>query len=310
VCIEPHTTVEGIDTLERMRAVIDIGTNSVLMLLASRGADGQVEVQDDLARVTRLGQGVAQSGRLQPEAIERTLAVLREYRALAEQHGAELEAVATEGLRMAADADAFLEPAARVLGQPVRLISGDEEAELSYRSVAQELGGDTPLHVLDIGGGSTELVAGRGLQVLDRRSHPVGSVRLTEQHIRSDPPTAAEVEAVAQAARRAFTRQLVAPLPELHGLAGTVTTLGAVLLLLPAYDRTRVDGSRWPVWQIEGLRDRLASQTLEERCRSPVLPPGRADVIVAGATILVEALRHCGAQTLVIRDRGLRYALV
>lgn len=293
-----------------MRAVIDIGTNSVLLLLASREADGHVVVHDDLSRVTRLGQGVAQTRTLKPEAIERTLAVLREYRGLAEQHGAQLEAVATEGLRMADDAQAFLEPAAKVLGQPVRLISGDEEAELSYRSVAQEHGDDELMHVLDIGGGSTELVVGRGLEVLDRRSHPVGSVRLTEQYLHSDPPTADELEAVAQATRSTLAHQVVSPLPELHGLAGTVTTVGALLLLLPAYDRTRVDGSRWPVWQIEGLRDRLASQTLAERGRFEVLPPGRADVIVAGVTILVEVLRHCGAQTLVIRDRGLRYALV
>lgn len=293
-----------------MRAVIDIGTNSVLLLLASRGADGRVFVRDDIARVTRLGQGVAQSRKLQPEAIERTLAVLREYRALAEEHGAELEAVATEGLRMVDDAEAFLGPAAELLGQPVRLISGDEEAELSYRSVAQEQSNDGPLHVLDIGGGSTELVAGRGLQVIDRRSHPVGSVRLTEQHIRSDPPTKAEVEAMADAARSTLATQVVTPLPELHGLAGTVTTVAALLLLLPAYDRNQVDGSRFAVWQVAGLRDRLASMTLAERGKFPALPPGRADVIVAGVTILVEVLRHCGAQTLVVRDRGLRYALV
>lgn len=292
-----------------MRAVIDIGTNSVLMLLGTRESDGRVAVRDDLSRVTRLGEGVAQARRLRPEAIERTLAALREYRALADQHGAELEAVATEGLRLAEDADAFLGPAAQVLGSPVRLISGDEEAELSYRSVAQEHG-DGPLHVLDIGGGSTELVVGDGLRVLDRRSHPVGSVRMTELHIHSDPPTPAEVEAVAAATRSSLATQVVAPLPELHGLAGTVTTVGALLLLLDQYDRTRVDGSRFAVWQIEGLRDRLASMTLAERGRFPVLPPGRADVIVAGVTILVEALRHCGAQTLVIRDRGLRYALI
>ncbi|MCX4247647.1 Ppx/GppA phosphatase family protein [Paraliomyxa miuraensis] len=293
-----------------MRAIIDIGTNSVLLLLASRDSEGRVLVTDDVARVTRLGQGAAQSRRLHPEAIERTLAVLREYRALADQHQAQLEAVATEGLRMAEDADAFLGPAARVLGQPVRLISGDEEAELSYRSVAQELPGDAPLHVLDIGGGSTELVVGCGPQVLDRRSHPMGSVRLTEQYVRSDPPTKAEVEAMAAAARRNLATQVVAPLPELHGLAGTVTTMAALLLLLDEYDRHKVDGSRFAVWQVEGLRDRLASMTQAERCRFPALPPGRADVIVAGVTILVEALRHCGAQTLVVRDRGLRYALV
>lgn len=293
-----------------MRAIIDIGTNTVLLLLARREADGRVVVRDDLMRVTRLGQGVAERGRLHPEAIARTLAALRDFRALATEHGAELDAVATAGLRMASDPEAFLEPAAEVLGQPVRLISGDEEAELSYRSVAQEQPGDTPLYVLDIGGGSTELVVGRGLHVIDRRSHAVGSVRLTEKYLHTDPPTDAEVEAVAQAARAALAEQPVPQLDELHGLAGTVTTMAALLLELPSYDRMRVDGSRFTVAEVVALRDRLAAQTLAERSQAPQLPPGRADVIVAGATILVEALRHCRARTLVVRDRGLRYALV
>jgi exopolyphosphatase/guanosine-5'-triphosphate,3'-diphosphate pyrophosphatase len=293
-----------------MRAIIDIGTNTVLLLLARRDAEGRVVVHDDLMRVTRLGQGVADSRRLHPEAIARTLAVLREYRDIAQGLEAELEAVATEGLRMAENPEAFLEPAAQALGQPVRLISGEEEGELSYRSVAQEQPGDGALYVLDIGGGSTELVVGRGAEVIDRRSHPVGSVRLTEQYIHSDPPTAAELEAVAEAARTTLARQVVAPIRELHGLAGTVTTVAALLLGLPAYDRMRVDGSRFAVAEVEALRDRLAAQTLAERSRAPQLPPGRADVIVAGATILVEALRHCGAEMLVVRDRGLRYALV
>lgn len=293
-----------------MRAIIDIGTNTVLLLLAERDHEGRVVVTDDMVRMTRLGQGAAASGRLHPEAIARTLAALHEYRGIAQAHGARLEAVATEGLRMAANPEAFLEPAAEALGQPVRLISGDEEAELSFRSVAQEEPGDGPLYVLDIGGGSTELVVGRGGVVLDRRSHRVGSVRLTEQLVRADPPTAAEVEAVAAAARAALAEQPVPPLPELHGLAGTVTTVAALLLELPTYDRTKVDGARFSVAEVEALRDRLAALPLAERLRLPQLPPGRADVIVAGTTILVEALRHCGATTLVVRDRGLRYALV
>jgi len=293
-----------------MRAIIDIGTNTVLMLLARRDADGRVVVTDDMVRMTRLGQGAAASGRLLPEAIERTLAALREYRGIAQRLGAEIEAVATEGLRMAGNPEAFLEPAAEALGRPVRLISGDEEAELSFRSVAQEEPGDGPLYVLDIGGGSTELVVGRGGVVIDRRSHRVGSVRLTEQLVRSDPPTAAEIEAVAAAARTAFAQQPVPPRPELHGLAGTVTTVAALLLDLPVYDRNVVDGSRFSLEQVIALRDRLAALSLAERLRLPQLPPGRADVIATGATILVEALRHCGATTLVVRDRGLRYALV
>ncbi|MCH9683651.1 MAG: Ppx/GppA family phosphatase [Deltaproteobacteria bacterium] len=293
-----------------MRAVIDIGTNSVLLLLARRGPDGRVHVHSDRSRVSRLGQGVASSGLLDPQAVERTLTVLAEYRAIAEAQRASLEAVATEGLRMARNPEAFLEPAAEILGRPVRLISGDEEATLSFRSVAEDRDDDGPLRVVDIGGGSTELAVGHGTAMLDRRSHPVGSVRLTERCIHTDPPGPTEIEAVATAVRATLADQPLPPHPVLHGLAGTVTTVAALLLELPTYDRERVDGTRASLAQVEALRDRLAGQTLAERGQSPMLPAGRADVIVAGATILLEVLRHCGAQTLVIRDRGLRYALI
>lgn len=292
-----------------LQAVIDIGTNSVLMLLARRDEHGRVEIVDDLARTSRLGQGVADSGVLAPEAIERTVAVLSEYRRIAAQHDATIVAVATEGLRMAAEPRAFLEPAERALGVAVRMISGDEEAELSYRSVAVEHG-PGPLCVLDIGGASTELVVGDGGHIEHRRSHRIGSVRLTERFIDGDPPSRTAIETIGRAAAEAFASQPISPHPELHGLAGTVTTAAALLLELPEYDRNRVDGRRFSAARVRQLRDRLAAMTTAERMRSPVLPAGRADVIVAGVTILVEALRHCGATTLVVRDRGLRYALV
>ncbi|MBC8069950.1 MAG: Ppx/GppA family phosphatase [Deltaproteobacteria bacterium] len=292
-----------------MRAVIDIGTNTVLLLIAERRADGSVHVVEDHARIARLGQGVAQSGRLLPEAIARTVAVLAEYRDVAAKHHAEIVAVATEGLRMAGDPTPFLEPAQRTLGAPIRLISGDEEAELSYRSVASESAGG-PLRVLDIGGASTELVVGDGVHIGARRSHPIGSVRLTERFVHHDPPSPEEIAAIEDTAMLAFSSEPLPPHPELHGLAGTVTCAGALLLGLTAYDRERVDGSRFALAEIVGLRDQLAAATLAERLAMPVLGTGRADVIVAGMTILVAALRHCGADTLVVRDRGLRFALV
>lgn len=292
-----------------MRAAIDIGTNTVLMLVGTRGADGRVRVVEDLARITRLGEGVAASGRLRPEAIDRTVAVLAEYAAIARQHDAEVIAVATEGLRMASDADAFLEPAARALGHSIRRISGDEEAELSYRSVADE-GGEGPLHVLDIGGGSTELIVGAGARILQRRSHPIGSVRLTERFVRNDPPAGDELAAMELATREQLASQPVEPLPRLHGLAGTVTSAAALHLGLERYDRERVDGCEMSLAEVAALRDHLASESLATRVARPILGRGRGDVIVAGLTILVEALRHCGATTLVVRDRGLRFALI
>ena len=297
--------------MSEWRAVIDIGTNSVLLLLARRRADGTLEVARDQSTITRLGQGAGASGMLAPEAIVRTLECLQGYREVAAAAGATLTAVTTEGVRMARNQAAFLEPAAELLGQPVRLLSGDEEAELSYLSVARETPEGGPLRVLDIGGGSTELVVGEGLELRSAVSHPVGSVRLTERLITADPPTAAMVAAVHDAALTAFRAgPPVAPHPVLHGLAGTVTTVAALLLGLQVYDRARVDGARFTREQVLALRDALAAEALEQRCARPCLERGRADVIVAGVTILLAALEFCGAGTLVVRDRGLRYALV
>jgi exopolyphosphatase/guanosine-5'-triphosphate,3'-diphosphate pyrophosphatase len=294
----------------RYKAVVDIGTNSVLLLVARRLGDGSLDVERDEARITRLGQGAARSGRLDPEAVRRTVQVLAQYRETADDLGAELVAVATAGLRMVEHRDDFMKQARAALGVDVRLVSGEEEAELSYLSVAAESPPDMPLRVIDIGGGSTELVVGRGRSIEQRHSHPIGSVRLTERWVHTDPPDAAALAGIESDVLAALAAQPMPPRPELHGLAGTVTTAAALLLGLDAYDRLRVDGTRFSQQQVMQLRDALAAVPLGKRCKPPVLPSGRADVIVAGLTILALALQHCGAQTLVVRDRGLRYALV
>ena len=305
------TVLRDMSPETRWRAVIDIGTNSVLLLIARRAVGSAVEVLLDQSTITRLGKGAGQSGVLAPDAIARTLAVLRRYRETAEAHGASLLAVTTEGVRMASNRDDFLAPAAEVLGAPVRLLGGDEEAELSYRSVAQETGGAGPLRVIDIGGGSTEIAVGEGMTLLSSVSHRIGAVRLTERFVTSDPPTPETVAAIEQEALATFGRgQPLAPHPVLHGVAGTVTTAAALLLGLEKYDREKVDGTRFAAAQVRALRDELARETSAERCRRPALDPGRADVVVAGLTILVAALQHCGATELAVRDRGLRYALV
>lgn len=293
-----------------MKAVIDIGTNSVLLLLGSRGDDGAAQIERDEARVARLGEGVAKRGSLLPEAIDRTVKILEDYRVLADEAGAPIEAVATEGLRLASDRDVFLGRAEAALGVPVRMISGEEEARLSYLSVAREHPELPMMRVIDIGGASTELISGRGETLESAVSHKIGSVRLTEAHVRHDPITTEELDAIEAEAREVLATQPLSPAEALHGLAGTVTTTAALLLGLDDYDRDRVDGTRWSRSQIEALRDDLAAETLETRVKRPCLPPGRADVVVAGITILLVALDHCGATTLVVRDRGLRYALL
>lgn len=294
-----------------MRAVIDIGSNSVLLLIASRDERGALTIVRDEATVARVSEGAAARGTLLPEAIERTLAVLRRYRASATAEGVEqITAVATEGLRMASNAEEFLAPAREILGSPVRIISGDEEARLSYRSVALEQPEPRPLRVIDIGGASTELVCGRGLEIDEAVSHRLGSVRISEALQDGYPPSAQALEAMYAHALEQLCAQPLAPHPQLHGLAGTVTTAAGVLLGLERYDRTRVDGSSVSVEQLRALRDRLAQLSLPELQAIPLIGVGRADVVVGGVTILLAALEHCGASTLIVRDRGLRYALL
>ncbi len=293
-----------------MKAVIDIGTNSVLLLLAARASDGSLQVDRDEARVARLGEGVATRGTLLPEAIARTVAILADYRVLADEAGAPIEAVATEGLRLASDRDVFLERARAALGVPVRMISGEEEARLSYLSVARECPDVDSMRVIDIGGASTELVAGAGERIDSVMSHKIGSVRLTEALVHDDPITREQIAAVEAAVRSALQAQRLAPANDLYGLAGTVTTAAALLLGLEAYDRDRVDGTAWTHAQLAELRRELAAEPLSVRQARPCLPQGRADVVVAGLTILLVALEHCGARRLVVRDRGLRYALI
>jgi exopolyphosphatase/guanosine-5'-triphosphate,3'-diphosphate pyrophosphatase len=200
----------------------------------------------DQSTITRLGQGAWGSGVLKAEAIARTLACLEGVPRSRRNAGRRIIPVTTEGVRMARNQGDFLEPAAAVLGVPVRILSGAEEAELSYLSVARETPGGGPLRVLDIGGASTELVLGEGLQLLSAVSHPVGAVRLTERLVSGGSADAGDDRGGAGSGAGGVSgAQPVAPHPVLHALAGTVTTTAALLLGLPSYDRLAVDGSRF-----------------------------------------------------------------
>lgn len=297
-----------------LRAIVDIGTNSVLLLIGRRLTDGTVDIVAHASRIARLGEGVAQSGVLRADAVDRAVKILESYRQQARTWGATLVPVATAGIRLAKNPERFMDRAREVLGVPVRVLSGEEEARLSYLSVATEVAPDPnatdPIRVLDIGGGSTELVIGQGQTVTGFASHSIGSVRLTEAHVTRDPPPPDEIAALERAADAAFATQPIDPHPVLYGLAGTVTSVAAIHHGLREYDRDVIDGTRLTRDTVQEIRDRLASQTADERIATTTLGPGRADVIVAGTTILLRALHHCRAQELVVRDRGLRFALL
>jgi len=291
-------------------ATIDIGTNTTLLLVARSGP--AVEVLEERAEITRLGRGIGRQGALDGEAIARTLAVLRDFAAVARRHGARIAAVGTEALRRASNAAAFLGPAAEILGTEIEVIDGEREAALTFRAVVASFPDlrAGPLVVVDIGGGSTEIVLASGDDVQFRTSLPLGSVRLTEAFIRHDPPTAAEQEAIAQAVDTAiaavpFARQ-EAPLV---GVAGTVTSLAAMAQSLASYDPARVHGYRLSRRDLGGEIARLAAATQAERERMTGLDPRRADVILAGALILDRVAAAAGVDEVRVSDRGIRWGL-
>jgi exopolyphosphatase/guanosine-5'-triphosphate,3'-diphosphate pyrophosphatase len=302
-------------------ATIDVGTNTTLLLVA-RGAPGAaIEVLADRAEITRLGRGIGGAGRLSPTGIEATLAALREYAALARSHGARLAAVGTEALRRAPNADEFLLPAREILGVEVEVIDGGREAALTFRAVIESFphaaadGGS--LVVVDIGGGSTEIIVARRGQVQHRSSLPIGSVWLTERHLRHDPAHGPEVEAVRAEIRAALQ---TIPFPAggggdaaaltLVGVAGTVTSLAAMAQGLACYDPARVHGFALARAELDGQIARLLRMPQAERERIVGLDPRRADVILAGALILCEIVRNAGVDTILVSDRGIRWGLL
>ena len=295
-------------------AAIDCGTNSLRLLIADRA-------QTDLLRrteIVRLGQGVERTGRLAPEALDRTRRVLAEYAALVRAHGVDrLRMVATSATRDAANRGDFVAMVHDVLGIEPEVISGDEEADLSFAGAVNGLPG---LHgrvlVADIGGGSTELIVGSpGTDgPLSTRSVDVGSVRLTERHLHGDPPTRAQIVSTEADVRDAIDlARIGVPLREAStviGVAGTVTTLAALALGLGRYDSARVHGARIPADHVRAVTGRLLTMTRAERAALPAMHRGRADVICAGALILRTLLDEMHAAELVVSEHDILDGIV
>jgi exopolyphosphatase / guanosine-5'-triphosphate,3'-diphosphate pyrophosphatase len=282
-------------------AAIDCGTNSLRLLVADVPHWG---AHTDVVRrmeIVRLGQGVDATGKLAPEAIERTRRVLAEYTEQARGLGATaVRMVATSATRDAANRSDFEEMVQATLGRRPDVVTGREEAELSFLGATASL--DTaarahghpapvpPFLVVDIGGGSTEFVLGEAGGVRAARSVDIGCVRLTERHLRSDPPDADEIQR-AEADIRAALAEVAAEVPvreavTLVGLAGSVTTVAALAMRLPAYDAEAIHGSRIPVGGVRSVTAGLLTASRAQRAALPVMHPGRVDVIGAGSLIL------------------------
>ena len=283
-------------------AAVDLGTNSTRLLVADVERGRLREVARRLT-ITRLGAGVDETHELHPDAVARVRTCLDGYVGELEHLGASRRlAIATSALRDARDGEAFLRGLESEYGLTARLLSGDEEAAMMFRGVSSERTVDPGTLVVDIGGGSTELVLGGPGGVSFSTSLPMGCVRLTERFLHSDPPERAELDACA-----AHVRDL---LPRLEpsgaiGVAGTVTTIAALDLGLTAYDADRIHGHAIARTTVERALSRLAALTTAQRVAVPAMEPGRAPVIVAGAVILLEVMRAYGLETIEASERDI-----
>ena len=294
-------------------AAIDVGTNSVLLLVAERQPDGRFTAVEERSEITRLGKGVDQSKTLAPDAIETTLKVLERFAQEARDLGAKgIVASATSAARDASNGKVFLDGAKSRAGLDVEIISGAEEARLSFASAFSDFGGQHPLVVLDIGGGSTEFIYGSPSgEVTFRHSFDVGSVRLTERHVKTDPPSHAELESIDAMLTKTFSTIPAPPAGfKMVGVAGTVTTLCAVARRVEPYDPTLIHGAVVRLDEVNAALTRLASLPTSLRKTVPGLQPKRADVIVAGGLIFRAAMRSLGVEEVIVSDRGLRWGLL
>jgi exopolyphosphatase/guanosine-5'-triphosphate,3'-diphosphate pyrophosphatase len=289
---------------------IDCGTNTIKLLVADLAPEtGEEHTLAREMRIVRLGQDVDRTGRLADEALARTFAAVEEYAAIiAAHHVDRVRFCATSASRDAANAAVFMAGVRERLGIEPEVVSGDVEAQLTYDGATRSLPEvPTPVLVVDIGGGSTELILGGGHgNVLAARSLDIGSVRITERLMPSDPPTADELVAATRAIDGALDGLAshgvhLDEAATVVGVAGTITTVAALLLELEAWDRDRVHHARFPVGDVHALAERLGAMTVAER-EGLRVPPGRSDVIGAGALILDRVLRRTGAGSLLVSD--------
>jgi exopolyphosphatase/guanosine-5'-triphosphate,3'-diphosphate pyrophosphatase len=296
-------------------AAIDVGTNSVRLLVAEpAGGDRAFRTVERLMRITRLGQGVGATGQLAPDAVDRTLDVLREFRSVMGTLGVapgRVRVTATSAARDAANRDDFFGPAADIVGAPVELLSGDDEGRLSYDGATADLDPALgPFLVVDIGGGSTEFSVAEGSVSVD-----VGCVRLTELYLEHDPPHPEELHACISVTTE-YLKDVLRELPAAGaaatfvGLAGTITTAAAVEQGLAEYDRDRIHGFELTHAAAEDVFRTLATEPRADRVHNPGLEEARADVIVGGLCVLVAIFRQLGFHSCLVSEADILDGLI
>lgn len=294
-------------------AAIDVGTNSTRLLVAQEQPGGFRSL-DRRMTITRLGEGVNERRALAPEALKRTFSTIADYAAVCGEYEVErLRVTGTSAVRDARNRDDFFDGVERLTGQKPDLLSGEEEARATFRGVVSDLGVEDPILVVDIGGGSTELVAGTDVPQ-DLVSLDIGCVRMLEKHLHSDPPTEEELKALREdvmgelvGARSNLT---VPPGAKLVGVAGTVTQLATLKVGLPIYDPDVTHHMVMSHGDVRLLSKRLASLPFDKRRRIKGLEAGRVDVIVAGAQILLQVMEAFDAAEVLVSEKDILDGLV
>ena len=289
-------------------AAIDCGTNSIRLLIADVDGGGLTDVVR-VMKVVRLGEGVDVSGSLSPAAIERTWDAVSDYAAQIRAAGAQaVRMVATSASRDADNADVFVDGVLARLGEVPEVISGDEEAALSFAGAVSVLDVPGRVAVVDIGGGSTEFVVGDS-RVGASVSENVGCVRMTERHLRTDPPTPAEIDAATTDIDAAVSHAMAVTgfedADRIVGLAGSVTTVAALAMGLPEYDSARIHGSRIPAREVHEVTAQMLAATRAQRAAEPVMHPGRVDVIGGGALVLDRILTLGGFDEVIVSEHDI-----
>ena len=294
-------------------AVVDIGSNSTRLLIADVD-EGRIDEIERQSRVTRLGRGVDLSGQLSAEAIEAACEAIADYVGICGDAGAEqIDAIATSAVRDASNGGAFVAELRERFALSARVLDGEEEARLTYMGATAAHPPAEPTLVVDIGGGSTELIVGTGREIAFHASLQAGVVRHTERHIASDPPTALELEALAADVRalidNAITGQPGTAAHAAIAVAGTPTSLASIELGLEPYDPKQVHGRTLTLASIQRLLSQLASSSLAKRAEIPGLHPDRARSIVAGVVILVETMRAFDLEQIEVSEHDILYGV-
>ena len=296
------------------RGVIDLGTNTVLMVIGKRDENGSVEVLADYHEVGRLGKGVDETGTIQPETFDRIASILERYRRIARDHGTEeILGYGTSALRDAANREEFIAAMNERTGVRLRILSGSDEARLTWCGAlfGLDIAGDD-VTVLDIGGGSTEIARGIGGTYTEGRSIDVGAVRVTERFFRRElPPSPEGINEARNYCRALFGEAIALPGgTDVVGVAGTVTTLGAIFRGIERFDTEAINGTRLEREWIREKTEELLRMPMDELQKIPQIVSGREDIISGGVLVLDAFMEAFNIDGIVVSTRGLRYGLL